>query len=346
MSSPFAITAATNTVLLDNNRQGQTSLTVSNTTPHAIRGRAHIVAQQTTAGSWLTLLGETERDFPGSGSQQYVVQITVPPGASAGDYTFRLDVVDLANPDDNFSEGPTVKFVVPALVPVKKPFPWWIVAVIVALLILVGAGTYGIVQLTHKTPPVTPTAVVTKPTATIPLPSPTPRPTFSLGTWSGQFDSGPIAISLKVTNIQNGAFAGLLSQPHFEGSTNDSVSGTEGSLNHFALDAQGRLQDAIQLFGNGTGTFVDFTNPTLIPNSKGTGSRCVGILNCSFDAVVYADGSLHGVYFYPGHTQHDGTFVLNKISPGSTSTERPLNLTKTPLVSKSVDAYVRHVAAL
>jgi hypothetical protein len=275
-----------------------------------------------------------------------VVQITVPPGASAGDYTFRLDVVDLANPDDNFSEGPTVKFVVPAPVPVKKPFPWWIVAVIVGILILVGAGTYGIVQLTHKNPAVTPTPTITKPTATVPLPTPTPRSAFSMGTWSGQFDNGPIAISLQVTTIQNGAFGGTLYQPHFEGSTVDSVSGTDGSLNHFAPDAQSRLQDAIQLFGNGTGTLVDFTNPTLIPNSKGTGSRCIGTLNCSFDAVVYADGSLHGVYFFPGHTTPDGTFVLNKISQGSISTEYPLSLMKAPVLSKPVDVYVRHVADL
>lgn len=164
MSSPFAITAATNTVLLDDNRQGLTSFTVSNTTSHALRGRAHIVAQPATAGSWLTLVGQTEREFVGSGSQQYVVQISVPPTATAGDYTFRLDVVDLANPDDNFSEGPTVKFVVPAPVPTKRPFPWWIVAVIVGVLILIGAGTYGIVQITHKNPVITPT--VTTPTAT------------------------------------------------------------------------------------------------------------------------------------------------------------------------------------
>jgi N-acetylneuraminic acid mutarotase len=164
MSSPFAITAATNTVLLDNNRQGQTSFTVSNTTPHTIRGRARIVAQQTTGASWLMLLGEIERDFPGSGSQQYVVQITVPPGASAGDYTFRLDVVDLANPDDNFSEGPTVKCVVPAPVPVKKPFPWWIVAAVVGVLILLGGGIYGIIQISHKAPPSTPQASLATPT--------------------------------------------------------------------------------------------------------------------------------------------------------------------------------------
>jgi N-acetylneuraminic acid mutarotase len=71
--------------------------------------------------------------------------------------------VDLANPDDNFSEGPTVKFVVPAAVPTRRPFPWWIVAAVVGVLILVGAGTYGIVQLTHKAPS------IAKPTTTVPV---------------------------------------------------------------------------------------------------------------------------------------------------------------------------------
>src|SRR5437660_7327582 len=112
MPSPFAITAATNTVPLDSNRQGQTTFTVSNTTTQAIRGRGHVVAQSANSSPWLKLLGEAERDFAASGSQQYVVQISVPASASAGDYTFRLDMVDVANPDDNFSEGPTVKFVV------------------------------------------------------------------------------------------------------------------------------------------------------------------------------------------------------------------------------------------
>src|SRR2546426_10886256 len=100
MSNPFAITAATNTVLLDSNRQGQTSFTVSNTTSQTIRGHARLAAQPTATESWLTLRGEAERDFARDESQQYAVHIAVPPTAPAGDCTFRLDMVDLANPDD------------------------------------------------------------------------------------------------------------------------------------------------------------------------------------------------------------------------------------------------------
>src|SRR5579885_1718060 len=195
MTSPFAITAATNTVLLDNNRQGLTSYTVTNTTSHAIRGRAHIVALQTTSVPWLTLVGRTEREFAASGSQQYVVQISVPPGAAAGDYTFRMDMVDLADPDDNFSEGPTVKFVVPAPVPVKKPFPWWIIEVIIGILTLDGADTYGIIQLTHKKPVVTATPTVTRPTPT-PIPQQRLRPQYS------DWETGKVGSYITMANPQ------------------------------------------------------------------------------------------------------------------------------------------------
>ncbi|HZU69826.1 MAG TPA: hypothetical protein VFA09_21315 [Ktedonobacteraceae bacterium] len=348
MTSPFAITAASNTVLLDNNRQAQTSFTVSNTTSHTIRGRAHLVVQPSSAEPWLRMQGEAEREFAASESEQYVVQLIVPPGVPAGDYTFRLDVVDLANPDDNFSEGPTVKFVVPAPVPAKRPFPWWIVAVAVGILILIGAGTYGLVQLSHKNPTVASTATVTKPTPTPlpPTPTPTPKPLFSPGTWQGQFDNGPIQFSLIVNTIQNGAIAGTLDQSHFEGATVENITGTEGNLNLFAPNAQNRLQFAIQHFGNGTGIFVDFTNLSFAPGSKGIANLCIAVLNCSFDAVVYQDGSLHGVYFYPGHTQPDGTFVLDKISQGSIPTEYPPNLLNAPLPSGSRDSYVKDSAVL
>jgi len=113
MPSPFAITAATNSVPLDSNHQGQTSFTVSNTTAQTIRGHARLWTQPAVASSWLSLLGEAERDFARDQSQQYAVHIAAPPTAPTGDYTFRLDMVDVANPDENFSQGPTVKFVVP-----------------------------------------------------------------------------------------------------------------------------------------------------------------------------------------------------------------------------------------
>lgn len=167
MPDSFAITVATNNAVLDSVRQGRTSFTVSNTTARGARARARIAAQPASAASWLTLLGEAERDFASDGSQQYTVQISVPPTAPPGSYTFRLDMVDLANPDDDVSEGPTVRFVVEPPVPVKKPFPWWIVVAVIVGLILVGGVIYGLVRVTHTTATVvTPTATVSKPTVT------------------------------------------------------------------------------------------------------------------------------------------------------------------------------------
>ena len=152
MSSPFAITVAASTVFLDTNRQGQISFTVSNTTTRTTRTHARVVPLSSLAGSWLTLQGEAEQELAGVGSQQYTIQIVVPSAATPGDYTFRLDVVDAIHPDEDFSQGPAVKFVVPAPLAVKKkPFPWWIVAVIVGALALIGGSAYGIAQVAHKT---------------------------------------------------------------------------------------------------------------------------------------------------------------------------------------------------
>ena len=153
MSSPFAITTTTNTVSLDERRRGQTSFTVSNSSKSVIRGHANIVAQPSSAASWLTLLDEAERSFAGAGSQQYAVQIAIPANAKAGEYTFQLNVSDLANPDENFSEGPTVRFTVEeSTAPQKKPFPWWIVVAIIGALILLGGGVYSLSRVSQKAP--------------------------------------------------------------------------------------------------------------------------------------------------------------------------------------------------
>lgn len=147
MASPFAITAASNTVLLDNKRQAQTTFTVSNLSGRALRARARLVAQDSAAASWLSLVGDAERDLPIAGTQQYVVQIAVPPTGPAGSYPFRLDVVGVENPDEMFAQGASVTFSVPEP-EAKKPFPIWIpIAAVVAVLVLViGFAGYRVIQ--------------------------------------------------------------------------------------------------------------------------------------------------------------------------------------------------------
>lgn len=137
MPGMFGITAATNTVQLDNRRQAETLFTVFNGSGRPVRGRARVVPLNPVSERWLTLLGEAERDFPAAGTQQYTVQITAPPDAMAGSYPFRLDMVGVENPDEELTQGPSVTFEVPAPKVVKKSFPIWIpIAAIVALLLL------------------------------------------------------------------------------------------------------------------------------------------------------------------------------------------------------------------
>ncbi|MDQ5826289.1 MAG: hypothetical protein M3441_19010 [Chloroflexota bacterium] len=139
MSDPFSITAATNTIRLDDTSQAQTTFTVFNNSGRAMRGRARIVAENLTSETWITLVGDAEKDFPIAGTHQYNVNIVVAPGSPPGSYPFRLDVVGTENPDEEFSQGPSVTFEVPTPPPPKKPFPIWIpIAIVVAALVLVG----------------------------------------------------------------------------------------------------------------------------------------------------------------------------------------------------------------
>ncbi|MCI0394460.1 MAG: hypothetical protein L0332_21075 [Chloroflexi bacterium] len=144
MVNVFAVTVATSNVKLDGKKQGEVSFTVSNTSGRALDGRARIVPQAGTPLNWFTLADEAQRSFAVNGTQQYTVNIAVPPDAPAGRYLFRLDMVGIANPDEEFAEGPTVAFDVATPTPTKKPFPWWILLLILAGLVVCVAGVAGI----------------------------------------------------------------------------------------------------------------------------------------------------------------------------------------------------------
>jgi serine/threonine-protein kinase len=137
----FAITVARETVTLDDQGRAQVSFTASNTGSKSLAGRAKLVPLGSTKESWLGLEGESERNFAKGESHQFTVKIATPPGTPAGKHTFRLNIISVENPDDDFTEGPSVSFEVKQSAPAAPPprkFPWWIVAV--AGVLLVGAG--------------------------------------------------------------------------------------------------------------------------------------------------------------------------------------------------------------
>ncbi len=137
----FAITAARDTVTLDNQGRAEVSFTASNTGPKPIAGRAKLVPIGSTKETFLSLEGEHERKFAKGEAHQFTVKIAAPPGTPSGKYSFRLDIISVENPDDEFTEGPSVSFEVKELAPAappKRKFPWWIVAV--AGVLVLGAG--------------------------------------------------------------------------------------------------------------------------------------------------------------------------------------------------------------
>ena len=137
----FAITAARETVTLDNEGRAEVSFTASNTGPKSIAGRVKLVLVGATKAAWLSLEGEQERNFAKGEAHQLTVRIAVPPGTPVGKYSFRLNIISVENPDDEFTEGPSVSFEVKELAVAQAParkFPWWIVAV--AAVVVLGGG--------------------------------------------------------------------------------------------------------------------------------------------------------------------------------------------------------------
>ncbi len=93
--------------------------------------------------AWFTVAGMGERDFPvDGGTQQYTVQIAVPPAAPAGTYAFQLKVKDKENPDEFCTLSPTVAFEIAAAKAAPKKFPVWVIPVVLGVLVL---GVIGVV---------------------------------------------------------------------------------------------------------------------------------------------------------------------------------------------------------
>ena len=144
----FTVTAAGQRVNLDTAGAAQASFTVTNTSPDGRKGRLLARPRDPAKPEWLSVVGESTRDFAPNAAEQVVVQLNVLPGSPAGSYSFRLDAVSEDDPDEDYTEGPSVAFdVAQAPPPKKKRFPWWILIVAaVVLLIVIGVVVWLLVR--------------------------------------------------------------------------------------------------------------------------------------------------------------------------------------------------------
>lgn len=140
--SSFTITAASEQVALDKKGNANAAFTVTNTTNRPVRGTPSLKPLGSTAEGWLSLAGGGTRNFSAEESQNFTVQVAVPEGTPPGRYSFRLNVSNEANPDEDFTEGPAVAFTVaeaPVVVNGGTKFPWWIL-IVLGVVVVGGAG--------------------------------------------------------------------------------------------------------------------------------------------------------------------------------------------------------------
>jgi hypothetical protein len=132
--------SASDTLKADAKGHAEAVFTVTNATARPVRGMARAKALADTKREWLSIGGETERDFGGGGTEQFSVSFDAA-GAPPGKYQFRLDVASAINPDEDFREGPTATVEVGAAAfpaaPAKK-FPLWVIPVILGVVVIIG----------------------------------------------------------------------------------------------------------------------------------------------------------------------------------------------------------------
>jgi beta-lactam-binding protein with PASTA domain len=158
----FTVTAAGQKVNLDATGSAQTPFTVTNTSAQTLRGRLLTKPNAPTEPEWLSVVGESIRDFGPNAAEQVVVQLNVPPTTTPGSYAFRLDAVSEVDPDEDFTEGPSVAFEVtpPPPEPKKKRFPWWILIVVGAVVLLIIIGVVVWLLTKNDSKPATPTFAI------------------------------------------------------------------------------------------------------------------------------------------------------------------------------------------
>ncbi len=103
-----------------------------------LKGRLLTRSNEPARPEWFSVAGESVRQFAPNAAERVVVALQVPPTVAPGSYSFRLDAVSEAAPDEDFTEGPSVAFdVTDPAQPKPKKFKWWILAVVGGVVLLI-----------------------------------------------------------------------------------------------------------------------------------------------------------------------------------------------------------------
>jgi beta-lactam-binding protein with PASTA domain len=134
------------TIKLDSKGCATCQITVKNVSRSTIDGRAILVSLPITrppAGavekSWVKIDGLTDRHFAADQEEVFSIKIAVPQKkgepAPAGNYSFRLDVVNVARPDESSDQSQALAFTVAAAAPPKQS-RWPLIAAVAAVVVV------------------------------------------------------------------------------------------------------------------------------------------------------------------------------------------------------------------
>lgn len=174
MARTFTITCAAGTIRLAGQARGECTFTITNTSAAVVRAHPTVIALDARAQNWFGVVGEPVRELaPGQ-----TVQITVtilPAGAPPGRYSFRLDMLPAEGGERSAGPEACVELTSEAApLPVgSKPFPWWLLVIAAALLVIIGvvlwlalrdSGSTGAAATKDATGVPAPSDAVTEPT--------------------------------------------------------------------------------------------------------------------------------------------------------------------------------------
>lgn len=142
----FTVTdAPAKPVALEGGR-GTFTVKVTNTSDQERVGTVVVVPQAPATLEWFAIAGEATRVYPAGGPETVTIGIEVPTGTTPATYAVQVDAKSETIPDEDYTDGPVVPFVVPEP---KPPVPWWrrywwvfaiALAIVVAAVIVVVAS--------------------------------------------------------------------------------------------------------------------------------------------------------------------------------------------------------------
>lgn len=163
MARLFDVSTTADLTNIDAGKSARLVFTVTNTTQKPQRGSLRAKALDSGQGAWLDVVGDDEREFAPGFTHQVELTVTLPPGTSPGKFRVRLDALSVANPDDDYTEGPVVGVNVGAGEAPPKPSMWWVWLIVGILVLALGGLVYWLANRKKADAPPPPPAKLSVP---------------------------------------------------------------------------------------------------------------------------------------------------------------------------------------